>query len=61
MLGRYAEAERPVTALAWGLGAGMATAGLIVLVGTTAAAIVALVLAVVALAWGGVDYVRSHD
>ncbi|AKF14475.1 hypothetical protein SEA_FLAGSTAFF_38 [Mycobacterium phage FlagStaff] len=43
-----------------GLAAGLGIALTILLVGLTVAAYLAIAVALVAIAWGAVDYVRSH-
>ena len=58
--GRTREGRRPMRAIVGGGAAGAAIAVLILTVGITAAAWIAIVLAVAAIVLGCVDYVRSH-
>ncbi|QFG09992.1 hypothetical protein KDW74_gp38 [Mycobacterium phage Antsirabe] len=49
-----------MNAILGGLGAGLLIALTILAVGLTVAAWVAIAVALVAIVWGGVDYVRRH-
>ena len=49
-----------MNAVLGGLGAGLLMALTILIVGLTIAAYVAIAVALVAIVWGCVDYVRSH-